>query len=298
MQSESNTSSVTPTAPSKMGKFQASKTIVKESWAVLKQDKEIMWFPVVSTICTLVAVLVMGVIFYFVIFVGVFGGISVGGAKHLNGIATYGMLFVYYLVIFFIINFFEAGLYIVVQSRFSGQNLSFSQGINEAKKYLSKVFFWSLISATVGIILGIISDKLNFVGKIVVSLLGAAWSIMTFFSLPSLVIGNLSIKDSFKESARIIRKTWGETIIVNFGVGLFFGLIIFALLGILTIIAIVFKSIFVTLFLSILFFISVLIISVVSSTLNSIFKLVLFNYARTGQIPQGFSADIVKTAVK
>ncbi len=287
-----------PLTPTKIGKFKASRIIIKESWAVLKQDKEIMWFPVVSALSTILVVFIMVAIFFLVVWGGNFELFKESSTQKLNDVYVYGILLIYYIVTFFVVNFFQAGLYIIVQARFSGQNLSFGDGINGAMKHFSKIFLWSLISATVGVILQIISDKSRIVGKIVASLLGAAWGILTYFSLPSLVIGNSSVKDSFKESASIIRKTWGETIIVNFGAGLFFGLLGFFLFAISVAIVILIPTWYIFIIVGILFVISLIVIAIVSSTLNSIFKLVLFNYARTGQVPQGFSADIVKSAVK
>ncbi len=36
-----------------MGKFKNSRQLVKETIAVLKQDKEIMWFPIISEMLTI-----------------------------------------------------------------------------------------------------------------------------------------------------------------------------------------------------------------------------------------------------
>jgi hypothetical protein len=286
-----------PPENTKIGKFKASQMIVKESWDVLNKDKEIMWFPVISFISTLVAILLMGVLFYFV----ALGGnpeVFSHGRHAENDVAVYGTLLIYYIVVFFIVNFFEAGLFIIVQGRFSGSNLSFMDGLRGAGRNFMKIFYWSLISATVGMILRIISDKSRFIGKIVASIFGAAWGILTYFSLPALVIGNLSIKDSFKESAAIIRKTWGETLIVNFGVGLFFSVLTFILLALSvgTIVLVPTFQVFITV--ATLFILAMIVMAVISSTLNSIFKLVLFNYARTGQVPQGFSEELVIGAIK
>ena len=114
--------------------------------------------------------------------------------------------------------------------------------MNGAANNFNKIFIWSVISATVGVILRIIADKSKLIGKVVASLFGAAWNILTYFSLPSLVIGNTSIKDSFKESAAMIRKTWGETIIVNFGAGLFFALLAVLLTALFIGIVVIFPS--------------------------------------------------------
>lgn len=284
--------------PVKIGKFKASKIIVKESWAILMQDKEIMWFPVVSAISTLLAVIVLGYLFFLVILGGHTAGFDPANKEQFSNVVSYIMLFIFYLVVMFIVNFFEAGLFTVVQGRFSGQNLSFKDGINGAKKFTGKIFIWSLISATVGVILQLIANKSKIIGQIVASLLGAAWNILTFFSLPVLVIGNVNVKDSFKESASMIRKTWGETFIVKFGVGLFFALIGFVMFALAIGMIIIFQSAVASVVILGVFVVAIIIMSIISATLNSIFKLALFNYARTGQVPQGFSTEVISGAVK
>jgi ABC-type multidrug transport system fused ATPase/permease subunit len=284
--------------PVKIGRYKASKTIVKEAWAILKQDKEIMGFPILSSVCTLVAALVMAVLYYFLVLGGSTETLQISKANEASEVVQYLTLLVYYFIIFFIVSFFQAGLFMVVQGRFSGQNLSFSDGLSKARENLSKIFLWALISATVGMILGIISDNFKLVGKIIASFLGAAWNILTYFSLPSLVIGKLGIKDSFKESAALIRKTWGEAIIINFGVGMFFAILIFLTIALSVGIIVIFPSMYVIVTIEVLFALFMIAIIVVSSTLSSIFKLALYNYARTGVVPVGFSADIIKAAVK
>lgn len=291
---------VVPVAPPvnmKIGKFKASKTIVKESWAVLKQDKEIVWFPIISSLITLAVFIVIGAIYFFLILSGDISSLDGENTESGNNLIAYAMMFAYYLVTFFIVNFFQAGLLIVVQGRFSGQDLSFNDGMRGATDNIRKIFLWSVVGATVGVVLQVISDKLKFTGKIIAWFFGAAWGILTYFSLPALIIGNLGIKDSFKESASIIRKTWGETIIINFGVGLFFAMLTLLLLAIFIGINVILSSLPVLVITGVMFFLSLIVLSIISSTLNVIFKLVLFNYALNGQIPTGFSQNIVQGAV-
>ncbi len=283
-----------PPAPVKIGKFKASRIVVKESWAVLKQDKEIMLFPIISSIFTTIIFLILAAVFYFLII----GGNLESLDSATGNVIFYVGLLIYYLIIFFIINFFQAGLFIIVQARFTGGNLSFKDGINGAKKFAGKIFIWSLINATVGVVLRVIADKAKIVGQIISAVLGAAWQILTYFSLPSLIIGNTTIKGSFKESAAIIRKTWGETLIVNFGVGLFFGLMIMAVFVIGLIIVILIPSIYVAIPIGVIIVAGIIILSIISTTLGSIFKLALYNYAKNGVVPQAFSPEIVKGAIK
>lgn len=285
-----------PTVPLQMGKFKASKTIVRESWNVLRQDKEILWFPVLSAIASIFALTVFsGILFV----TAVSGGVDFFSTaqESLTTTVSYAVLFVYYLVMFFIVSFFQAGVYTIVHGRFNGQDLSFSDGMKGATDNVGKIFLWSLISATVGVILQIIADRSKLLGKIVAWLLSAAWGILTFFSLPSLIIGRTSVRQSFSDSASVIRKTWGETIIVNIGVGLFFSLLIVIEIIFAVGVVVLVPSFGVLLGVAVLSIIYWIVLAVVSSSLGAIFKLALYEYATTGKIPQGFSPEIIQNAV-
>lgn len=283
----------TPVTPLKVGKFRASFIIAKESWAILRHDKEVLWFPFLSVLATVLAV----VLFFF----STDGESIISGNDWSNERMTsvqYTSLFVLYLTCFFIINFFQSCIFIVVHGRMNGLNLSFSEGINGAMRVVNSIFLWSLISATVGILLQIIADYSKSIGKIIAVTLGGAWNILTYFSLLSLVIGGFSLTDSFKESAKTIRRTWGETLVLNIGVNLFFTFLCFLVivLGIGLVSLVPLKGIIIFSFVAMS--VSILILIVISSALGAIFKLALYEYARTGNIPNGFSPEIIQNAVK
>ncbi len=284
-------------APVKMGKFAASLAIIKQSWNILVQDKELALFPVASFVTSLVALILMCVVYFFAALGGNIHSVD-SPAAAAGGFVSYAILFIYYAVTFFIVNFFLAGMYIIIHARFNGQNLSFTDGVKGALNCVTKILLWSCISATVGVVLNIIASKGKIVGQIVSALLGAAWNILTYFSLPALVIGQTSVRDSFKESAGIIRKTWGESIIVNFGVGLVFGLIFMLAFVAAIVTVILVPTLSVAILVAILFIIFLVVMSILSSTLGSIFKLALYEYGRTGIVPQGFTPALVQNAIK
>ncbi len=270
--------------------------VVMQSWGLLKQDKEILWFPILSSIVSIIAFVTFALLFFVFIMQSDINAFNDTSTQ--VGTLDYVVALVYYTMMFFIVNFFQAGIYIIAHGRMNGSDLTFSDGIRGAQQAVGKIFVWSLISATVGVVLRAIADRSKLIGKIIVALLGAAWNILTYFSLPALVIGKASVLDSFKVSATTIRKTWGETIIINIGVGLFFGLITFFIL-ILGVVVIIFAPIAEVVFPVIaLTIISMICISVISSALGAIFKLALYEYAQTGKIPQGFSQELIENAVK
>jgi hypothetical protein len=277
----------TPIPPLAMGKFAASKAIVWQSGAILWKDKEMLWFPVLSALACLVASIVFGILCYMTAY---------DGAVAQNSV-DYALLLAFYIAMYFIVNFFQAGIFIIAHKRFGGEDVSFSDGFRGAVAHSGAIFVWSAISATVGFILRLIADRSELIGRIVAAVLGAAWNIMTYFSLPSIVIGERSVSDSFRESAAMIRKSWGETIIVNLGVGLFFFLIHLLTLACAIGIVVLFPTPTVVVGIILLYLVAVILLSVVSSTLSAIFKLALYDYARTGIAPEGFSPELIGNAL-
>ena len=278
----------------KLGKFDASLEIVKESWAVLRQDKEMVLFPIIGAVVNVLFIL--GVLYFFFI-----RGDLLSLIRNPNGngsnLVGYGVTLVFYLVSFFISYFFQSGVLIIAHARFNGENLSFSDGFNGALNNIGKILALSSISATVGLILNIISEKSKMIGKIIAALFGAAWNILTYFSLPSLIIGKTTVRDSFKDSASVIRKTWGESIIISMGVGFFFFVITIAGLIVAVGAAYLIGQVFAALIIAGLFIVYLIILSIISSTLGIVYKLALYEYAKTGVVPQGFSANLIKDAI-
>src|SRR3989338_6585205 len=166
--------------------FSYSWQLVKESFAVLKKDKEIMLFPIVSGILTVIAFLLLFVP----------AGILTLG-KDLSSPFFYALLFIYYVITSFIVIFFNTGLITCAQMRLNGKDPTFKDGIKNAWKHLGSIIVWSLISATVGLILRIIIDKIEeseklgplgkIIGSIFISLLGMAWNLLTFFVIPVMI---------------------------------------------------------------------------------------------------------------
>lgn len=279
----------------KIGKFRASYLLVTESFELLKSDKEIMFFPVLSALFNLIIVGFLAVFFYTTMFIA--------GVKDMEnpqggfGVLNYIFIFLAYLASIFISTFFNAGVVLIVNARINGKNLSFGGGMKESFRNIRKIFLWALTAATIGIILKIIFEKSKLLGKIVVYFLGAAWGVVTFFIVPVLILENKRLVDSIKDSAIIFKRTWGETLIMNFSTGLFFGFIYLALF-ILFIVSLFSGSVYIIISSAVVFLASMVLLMVISSTLNVIFKVVLYEYARYGKIPENFTPELILGAIK
>ena len=72
---------------------------------------------------------------------------------------------------------------------------------------------YALIAATVGMILRAIQERVGFIGRIIVGLLGVGWTVATYLVVPVLVTRDVGPIDAVKESAGWLKKTWGENVI-------------------------------------------------------------------------------------
>jgi hypothetical protein len=281
----------------KMGKFKASKMLFFQSLSILRSDKEIVLFPVLSTIVSLVL---------FAILMGVFSltGILNAQFEFADGsqLPFYGISFIFYVASFFVVTYFRVGLTAVVYARLSGGDIDFKEGMSRANQISGKIFIWSLVAGTVGIILRIISDKSQWLGKLVAGLLGVGWSIATFFIAPTLLLDNVSVWQSVKNSGNVFRKTWGETLITSVSVGLFtfvaivLTIVFYGVLGfVLSEAGAAFFGLMIVFGLCLA---TILAIGVLSSCLSEIFKVALYSYARFGTIAQGFSPELIIGGVK
>jgi hypothetical protein len=145
-------------------------------------------------------------------------------------------------------------------------------------------------------ILRAIEERSPLVGRIVAGLLGTAWGITSYLVIPILVNERKGPMEAFQESARLLKKTWGEELIGGFS----FGLVFFVLsLPAFMLIAGGFASgsghaaigLFV---LAVLYLVS---LSAVQAALQGIFQAALYQYARKGETPRGFDRDVLNEAV-
>ena len=150
-------------------------------------------------------------------------------------------------------------------------------------------------------ILRAISERSGIVGQIVASVFGFAWNVATFLVVPVLVMENVDPIEAVKRSAGLLKKTWGEQLIANFGISMVFGLITFGvmILGIVLIAvfaglnspALVVLAILVTV-------VAVIGVGLLASTLSGIYQAALYRYATEGDAGQYFAPELIEGAFK
>ena len=248
--------------------------LMKMSWNVLMQDRELILFPVMSG---------MGVLIL------AFAGLAFGVADSGNLIGFLLMI----LMAYFITTFFNAALISAALERLRGGDPNVMSGLSHAAKHVHHIFLWSVISAIVGTLFRVLRSQTdNFLVQMIYSMIEGVWEFMTFFVIPVMVSENEGPITSIKRSAGIIRQTWGRQISATFG---FFIVYLIAVIGaavpaiLLFLIAPVIGIV-----------VGILLVGfaiAVVQTLEGIFKAALYDYA-VGAQPEGFDLRTLQTAYR
>jgi hypothetical protein len=262
------------------------------SWQVLKHNKKLLLFPLFSGLACILVLASFAVPIY----LADAWSPPQQDAPPAKHVAYYGVLFLFYFCNYFVITFFNSAVVGAAVQELCGQRPTFGTAMRSATMRLPQILGWALVSATVGLLLRAVEERSEKVGQFVVGLLGAAWTITTFLVVPVLVVEGKGPIESFKKSASLLKKTWGEQLMSNFGFGIiFFLLFLPAILivwggfhfggetgGIIAIVAAV---------------IYVLMLALIQSTLQSIFQAVLYLYAERGQTPDEFDQSLLSGAM-
>lgn len=270
--------------------------LTKQSWSLLKSDKQLMVFPILSSVACLLVLVSFALPMVATMDWSRLSDPD-GRVHYFNGPIAYLVAFAFYFTNYFVISFFNAALIGAAMRKFEGESASVRDGLAVAASRLPQLLGWALVAATVGMVLRMISERAGLIGKIVIGLIGMVWSIATYFVVPVLVVEGVGPIDAVKRSGAIIRKTWGESLTANVGIGV---IVMFATLlalapaiaGIATTAAAdtavpAVIGIAATILL-------LLVISLVASTLQVILVAAVYRYAATGLVPEQFDGSTLR----
>lgn len=269
--------------------------LVKASWRVLLADKELMVFPLVAFLASIVVLITFAVP---TVLAGVLDSAVANGEL---GIFSYIVAFLFYAVMYFVTIFANSALVGAAMIRLEGGDPTVSDGFRIAFSKIDTIFGYAIIAATVGTILRMISERSGAIGRIVVSLVGFVWNVATFLVVPVLVMEKVGPLEAVKRSGGLLKETWGEQIVGNLSVGFIFGLISFLVIlaGVpLVILAVMSGSVGLIVTAVAVVILLLMGISLVSSTLSGIYTAAVYRYATTGDTGGYFEADMVKDAFK
>jgi hypothetical protein len=272
--------------------------LARSSWDVLRKDKQLVLFPVLSSLGCL---LVLASFAVPLVALALGGKIDFQDQNGQPAVWTYPVTFAFYFCNYFVIVFCNAALISCALMRFGGQEPTLADGFRAAYSRLPQIAAWALLSATVGMLLKALENVHEKVGQIVSALLGTAWTILTYFVVPVLVVEKVGPFDAIRRSLQLLKQTWGEALVGNIGLGLF--KLLLAVPGILLIVVGV--ALFAAhnlvalgvglLVLGLLYFLAV---AAVAAALDAIFLGALYQYAAYRTVPAGFDAGAVEQAFR
>lgn len=277
-------------------RISSSFELARSSWDVLRQHKKLVLFPIISGI---------GCMLVLISFAAPFIALAINGGIHVHQHEqppwwTYVVAFAFYFCNYFVIVFCNAALISCTLLCFAGEEPTLSDGFSAATARLPQILAWTLVSATVGVILKAIENAHERAGEIISAIFGTAWTVLTFFVVPVLVVEKVGPFEAIQRSMQLLRKTWGEALIGHWGLGIFTFLLslpsfVFFMIGAGLISSGSHAAGLGVIGLGIVYLLAC---SAISSALNTIFLGAMYQYAAYKTVPVGFDREVMERAFR
>lgn len=309
-----------------MGKFKTSWNLFRSSLSVIGKNKRLLLFPIIGFIfiCIIALFFISPVLLWN-------SGHSVTELSHwealgqhigqiiknrqvsdgikietLFGNYWYAWFVLFYLVSMFSTTFLNVAFYNEIINGLNGKHVSLLRGIKAALSRIKLIMIWSLFAGIIGLIIRNLEERLGFVGKWIMALIGIAWSVASIFVIP-VIIREEKTSNPLKllrTSASMLKRTWGEAVIGYAGIGVF-SLLVFAISLLLLFGACIFfigmntpNAGVIILMLISAYIICMLTFSYLSAIANHVYRGALYVYASEGVVPGAFDEGLMEKAWK
>jgi len=274
-----------------MERFKRGWKLSKQSWAVVKSDKSLVAFPIISVFAAIITM---------IIFFG--GGAAMAAATGSPwGALPLVIIGAYLLTVVGV--FTSVVLASCATEALEGRDTTVGQGISAARGRMKLIFAWAAVALFVGVLISIIQGLLEEVvgglaSAIIGGIAGVVWAVATFFVIPVIALDGLGPKEAIKTSAHVVKERWGEGVVGSSAIGL-----ITLFVAILPAFAIMFLG-FVLLGSSavgggLLITIGVLVFVIAllfQTTIMAVFRVALYRYATEDQVLAGFDREALESA--
>ena len=280
-------------------KISRSWSLAGQCWDVLKQDPALLVFPLMSS----VALLVLLGSFALPVLALSHGlqPLTDGSTAHTSRLLFYITLYAFYVVSYAVMMFFNSALISVALKRLDGESAGIGEGLQMALANLPAILGYAMIAATVGTILRAIEERVGLIGRLVIAVIGAGWTLATAMTLPVLVEENVGPIEAISRSLDLLRRNWGENIIGNGGISL--GIAVIAIpIGILAVLLMLAaassRSMGTIVLAGMMFVLTMVLIGLVSTTLHTIYTAALYRYATGAKDNAGIDGDLLAAAYR
>ncbi|MCA9349004.1 hypothetical protein KC878_02540, partial [Candidatus Saccharibacteria bacterium] len=205
----------------------SSESLLKSSWSILKADTRILKTQLVGfLVMTLLGVAMVAGVF-------LLGDLTISRDEFAFAMTPASIVFYFamYIAITFASSVVQATVLAYSLAKFRKQKLTASEVWSQVKQSMAGLALFSLLTATIGLALRLLEERLPLAGKIATWIFGAIWAIASMFSVAVIVDKKETDPiEATKESAKVIKNTFGSNVRVNLG------LTSLALLGVLTVV--------------------------------------------------------------
>jgi hypothetical protein len=256
--------------------------LVSQSFRLLRSDKKLMVFPILSAIGAAALALP---------FLPALFGMHLANGLHW-GSNTWLLLFLWYCGASFIAIFFNCALAACVQLRFAGEDPTVGDGLRRAAARVHTILLWSVVSATVGQFIRSLENRAGWTSRLLMGFAGMGWGMATYLVVPVLVMEDAGVMDSVRRSASLLRWTWGEQLVSGLAFG-WLGLL-YAIPGIV-LGALGANGYPIFIVPAVLWFATMM---AAFTAAREIFTVALYRYATTGEAPSGYDPGSMGAALR
>ncbi len=276
-------------------RLERSWMLIKASGEVVLENKRLLVLPALSALASLIVIATFAVPIV----------AAYGTDTDVQSVETerlfYAWIFLLYVVLYFVAIFFNTALVSVALARLEGREAGLRDGLSRAVSRLGVILGYAVIAATVGVVLRAIEERVGWVGRIVVGLIGVAWTLATFLVVPILAAENVGPMRAVRDSAELLKRTWGENIAGNVGMAFVFG--IFYVLIVLAAVAGVagamnFELTGVAIAVAVVAVAAGIVLATAQAALQGVYAAALYRYARDGATSPGFDAGTFASAFR
>src|SRR3984957_6831852 len=171
------------------------KAILRASLRLFRQDRQMIWLPVMATITAVIA---------FAIIAG-----PVALALGHNGIAVVVALACGSVVATAATVIFNVALVFAATDRIEGRTPTVRGSLAQAWGRRNVIFSWAILSAVVGTAIRLLEQRLGLVGRLIGFAGGLAWAGATFLVMPVLAFEDVGPIEAIKRSSSILKARFG-----------------------------------------------------------------------------------------
>ncbi|MCW2547762.1 MAG: hypothetical protein JWN96_2222 [Mycobacterium sp.] len=210
-------------------------------------------------------------------------GVTGPHVLHDRGYAHYLELYPLLVALTLVATFANAIVVAIADARLRQQPITLRQAFSETVGRLPLLIGWALLSATVGLVLRILEERLPLAGRIAAAIAGIAWTLATVLAVPVLVLEGVGPITAVRRSGQLFKERWGEQLTGQAAIGLPIALVCLPFLvagGILSVrspvpgVAI--------------FALAIGVMVAFTGALSGVFSTALYRFAVDGEAPRGF----------